>query len=312
MKKIYSMVISFALLLFCMLGGTGCAQPKEPERFIRFPFEIYCQYEMGEPILENILEYTSDNGADLIVPQKEGYDFVGWSGDGILGQVESHTIPKGAIGKKEFTAHYVEKQVPIPGVFGITIYYDYGTSQGAVLNKVDTYSEDQAYTLPALNYMRLGTIKDVAYKFTGWSGSDIEEGQLVPSYTVPVGSVGAKSYVAHFEKVESVNATFHNVTEDENFAFNVYNIDLQTTVKNNVTMGIPFGKITDISILPSAVYDTPYEQEYLAVSWYFYYDGNRELLNENYTLQASKCNYSDDAGFTIDVYIAYEIWSENH
>lgn len=51
-----------------------------------------------------------DDAFTLVNPQKEGYDFVGWTGDGITSPQKEVTIPAGSQGEKTYTAVYSPKE----------------------------------------------------------------------------------------------------------------------------------------------------------------------------------------------------------
>lgn len=130
----------------------------------------------------------------LTTPIRTGYVFLGWTGTDLSGTVGSVTIPSGSIGNRSYTAHW--------SLVDYTLGYDFdgGTDDGA---NPTTYSvESDAITLTTP--LRTG------YVFLGWTGTGLTG--TVETVTIPSGSIGDRSYTAHWESDTPTNAILPTIS----------------------------------------------------------------------------------------------------
>lgn len=134
----------------------------------------------GGTVSGNPESYTIEsNEITLINPTKEGYEFDGWSGTGITGTSKNVKIPTGSIGERSYVAHFTP----------ITYRIDYELNGGSATNP-------STYTIES-NTITLNNPTKTGYTFTGWSGTDLV-GDDNQSVSIPTGSIGNRSYEAHY------------------------------------------------------------------------------------------------------------------
>ena len=129
---------------------------------------------------ETTLLYTvEDEEFALPTPTRNGYEFVGWTGEGIIIPQLNVTIPKGSTGNKAYTANWKVIQYTI-----ITLLEGGNAgSSGAYV-----YTVEETFTLP--------TPTRTGYTFWGWTGEGITTPQ--PNVTIPKGSTGDKTYIENW------------------------------------------------------------------------------------------------------------------
>ena len=129
---------------------------------------------------ETALLYTViDDDFALPTPTRNGYEFVGWTGEGITMPQTSVKIPKGSTGNKAYTANWQVIKYTI-----ITLLEGGNAgSSGAYV-----YTVEETFTLP--------TPTRTGYTFWGWTGEGITKPQ--PSVTIPRGSTGDKTYIENW------------------------------------------------------------------------------------------------------------------
>jgi uncharacterized repeat protein (TIGR02543 family) len=129
---------------------------------------------------ETALLYTViDDEFALPTPTRNGYEFVGWTGEGITMPQTSVKIPKGSTGNKAYTANWQVIKYTI-----ITLLEGGNAgSSGAYV-----YTVEETFTLP--------TPTRTGYTFWGWTGEGITKPQ--PSVTIPRGSTGDKTYIENW------------------------------------------------------------------------------------------------------------------
>ena len=132
--------------------------------------------------------YTTDSGASMTLsPQKDGYEFLGWTEGDSSKLLETIALKKGSVGDRTFKANWK--------VVTYRITYDL---DGGFIN--DGYGID-SYTIED-NDLRLPTpIKD-GYWFMGWKNSDSSEPQVV--YIVKQGSTGDLEVKAVWRKMHTI------------------------------------------------------------------------------------------------------------
>lgn len=134
----------------------------------------------GGTVSGNPENYTIEsNEITLINPTKEGYEFDGWSGTGITGTSKNVKIPTGSTGERSYVAHFTP----------ITYRIDCELNGGSATNP-------STYTIES-NTITLNNPTKTGYTFTGWSGTDLV-GDDNQSVSIPTGSIGNRSYEAHY------------------------------------------------------------------------------------------------------------------
>ena len=125
--------------------------------------------------------YTiTDEDFELPTPTRNGYEFVGWTGEGITMPQTSVKIPKGSTGNKAYTANWQVIKYTI-----ITLLE--GGNAGS--SGAYAYTVEETFTLP--------TPTRKGYTFFGWTGEGITKPQ--PNVTIPKGSTGDKTYIENWE-----------------------------------------------------------------------------------------------------------------
>ena len=130
----------------------------------------------------NPTSYTVESATiTLNQPTKTGYTFTGWSGTDLTGEDNlTVTIPAGSTGDRSYTAHWSLN------TYSITYDLDGGTASG----NPDFYTVESS-TITLNPPTRTG------YTFIGWSGTDLSGSDNL-TVTIPAGSIGNRSYIAHW------------------------------------------------------------------------------------------------------------------
>ena len=141
----------------------------------------------GGTLSSPIAKYTVESETILLPsPTREGYKFIGWTGDnGILPSL-SVKIEKGSIGNKEYNANWQ----PI----NYNISYDF--DGGSVLSQLTNYNIET-------NTFTLSQPTKEGYTFAGWVGSELNS--ATKNVTISKGSIGDRNYTATWNK------NFHTV-----------------------------------------------------------------------------------------------------
>ena len=140
---------------------------------------------------EKVVYTMTDEDFELPTPTRNGYEFVGWTGEDITTPQTSVKIPKGSTGNKAYTANWQVIEYTI-----ITLLE--GGNAGS--SQVYFYTVEQTVTLP--------TPTRTGYTFLGWTGEGITTPQ--PNVTIPKGSTGDKTYIENWKLTE------YNITMDLN------------------------------------------------------------------------------------------------
>lgn len=160
---------------------------------------------------ETTLLYTViDDEFALPTPTRNGYEFVGWTGEGITTPQTSVKIPKGSTGNKAYTANWQ--------VIEYTITLD--TNGGPVVSPIK-YTVEDLFTLPYI--LRPG------YEFAGWVLDGSGQFPSTPMI-IPAGSTGDRLYKAEW-RVATYTITYVSHGKAYNW--------VQYTINNQVYFGTP-------------------------------------------------------------------------
>ena len=127
--------------------------------------------------------YTVKSNAITInyILSKYGYNFVGYSGTELSGNVKTITIAKGSTGNRAYTAQYEAIRYKI----------EYNLDDGSLTGANPAY-----YTIETEDFTLVNPTK-IGYTFTGWSGTNLT-GEENKEVTIRKGSTGELAYKAHF------------------------------------------------------------------------------------------------------------------
>ena len=131
---------------------------------------------------EKVVYTMTDEDFELPTPTRNGYEFVGWTGEGITTPQTSVKIPKGSTGNKAYTANWQ--------VIEYTITLD--TNGGPVVSPIK-YTVEDTFTLPYI--LRPG------YEFAGWT---LDGSGMLPSTLLIIypGTTGDLHYKAEWRLAE--------------------------------------------------------------------------------------------------------------
>jgi len=131
---------------------------------------------------EKVVYTMTDEDFELPTPTRHGYEFVGWTGEGITTPQTSVIIPKGSTGNKAYTANWQ--------VIEYTITLD--TNGGPVVSPIK-YTVEDTFTLPYI--LRPG------YEFAGWTLDGSGMLPFTPLIIYP-GTTGDLHYKAEWRLAE--------------------------------------------------------------------------------------------------------------
>ena len=124
------------------------------------------------------ISYTIESDPiKLPTPERKGYEFMGWIGDGIDGAQTEVIIPTGSTGDRTYIALWRV----------IAYFIELRQSSGNWMQNIP-YTVEEEVKLPIPT--REG------YEFIGWVGEDIIDAQI--NVTIPRGSTGFRLYAAHW------------------------------------------------------------------------------------------------------------------
>ena len=131
---------------------------------------------------EKVVYTMTDEDFELPTPTRNGYEFVGWTGERITTPQTSVKIPKGSTGNKAYTANWQ--------VIEYTITLD--TNGGPVVSPIK-YTVEDTFTLPYI--LRPG------YEFAGWT---LDGSGMLPATTLIIyyGTTGDLHYKAEWRLAE--------------------------------------------------------------------------------------------------------------
>ena len=141
----------------------------------------------GEPIT-NPETYTVETGdITLNNPEREGYDFAGWTGsNGSVPQTTVFIAQGSTTGDKTYTANWT------PKVYTITYRQLFPNSTTPVVLEM---VNETTYTIETPTFTLNNPTND-NYSFDGWTGSNGDE--LEPTVTIVQGTMGNLTFIAHW------------------------------------------------------------------------------------------------------------------
>ena len=160
---------------------------------------------------EKVVYTMTDEDFELPTPTRNGYEFVGWTGEGITTPQTSVIIPTGSTGNKAYTANW--KAI----VYTITL----DTNGGAVMASI-RYTVEDSVTL------RIPPDRP-GYEFSGWVLDGSGQFPSTPMI-IPAGSTGDRLYKAEW-RVATYTITYVSHGKAYNW--------VQYTINNQVYFGTP-------------------------------------------------------------------------
>ena len=189
-------------------GTTGDLHYKAEWRLAEYTITMDLDGGSGQ---EKVVYTITDEDFELPTPTRNGYEFVGWTGERITTPQTSVRIPKGSTGNKAYTANWKVIRYTITLV----------TNGGAVIASI-RYTVEDSVTLP-IPPDRPG------YEFSGWVLDGSGQFPSTPMI-IPAGSTGDRIYEAEWRL-----ATYTITYVSHGKAYNW----VQYTINNQVYFGVP-------------------------------------------------------------------------
>ena len=189
-------------------GTTGDLHYKAEWRLAEYTITMDLNGGSGQ---EKVVYTITDEDFELPTPTRNGYEFVGWTGERITTPQTSVKIPKGSTGNKAYTANWKVIRYTITLV----------TNGGAVIASI-RYTVEDSVTLP-IPPERPG------YEFAGWVLDGSGQFPSTPMI-IPEGSTGDRIYEAEW-RVATYTITYVSHGKAYNW--------VQYTIKNQVYFGLP-------------------------------------------------------------------------
>ena len=197
-----------AMPLIIYHGTTGDLHYKAEWRLAEYTITMDLNGGSGQ---EKVVYTITDEEFELPTPTRNGYEFVGWTGERITTPQTSVKIPKGSTGNKAYTANWKVIRYTITLV----------TNGGAVIASI-RYTVEDSVTLPI-------PLDRPGYEFAGWVLDGSGQFPSTPMI-IPAGSTGDRLYKAEW-RVATYTITF--VSHGR-----VYNW-VQYTINNQIYFGAP-------------------------------------------------------------------------
>ena len=194
--------------LIIYYGTTGDLHYKAEWRLAEYTITMDLDGGSGQ---EKMVYTMTDEEFELPTPTRNGYEFVGWTGERITTPQTSVKIPKGSTGNKAYTANWKVIRYTITLV----------TNGGAVIASIP-YTVEDSVTLP-IPPERPG------YEFSGWVLDGSGQFPSTPMI-IPKGSTGDRIYKAEW-RVASYTITYVSHGKAYNW--------VQYTINNQVYFGTP-------------------------------------------------------------------------
>ena len=189
-------------------GTTGDLHYKAEWRLAEYTITMDLNGGSGQ---EKVVYTITDEEFELPTPTRNGYEFVGWTGERITTPQTSVKIPKGSTGNKAYTANWKVIRYTITLV----------TNGGAVIASI-RYTVEDSVTLP-IPPDRPG------YEFSGWVLDGSGQFPSTPMI-IPAGSTGDRLYKAEW-RVATYTITYVSHGKAYNW--------VQYTINNQVYFGTP-------------------------------------------------------------------------
>ena len=189
-------------------GTTGDLHYKAEWRLAEYTITMDLDGGSGQ---EKVVYTITDEEFELPTPTRNGYEFVGWTGERITTPQTSVKIPKGSTGNKAYTANWKVIRYTITLV----------TNGGAVIASI-RYTVEDSVTLP-IPPDRPG------YEFSGWVLDGSGQFPSTPMI-IPKGSTGDRIYKAEW-RVATYTITYVSHGKAYNW--------VQYTINNSVYFGVP-------------------------------------------------------------------------
>lgn len=197
-----------AMPLIIYHGTTGDLRYKAEWRLAEYTITMDLNGGSGQ---EKMVYTMTDEEFELPTPTRNGYEFVGWTGERITTPQTSVKIPKGSTGNKAYTANWKVIRYTITLV----------TNGGAVIASI-RYTVEDSVTLP-IPPDRPG------YEFSGWTLDGSGQFPSTPMI-IPKGSTGDRIYKAEW-RVATYTITYVSHGKAYNW--------VQYTINNQVYFGTP-------------------------------------------------------------------------
>ena len=194
--------------LIIYYGTTGDLRYKAEWRLAEYTITMDLDGGSGQ---EKVVYTITDEDFELPTPTRNGYEFVGWTGERITTPQTSVKIPKGSTGNKAYTANWKVIRYTITLV----------TNGGAVIASI-RYTVEDSVTLP-IPPDRPG------YEFSGWVLDGSGQFPSTPMI-IPAGSTGDRLYKAEW-RVATYTITYVSHGKAYNW--------VQYTINNQVYFGTP-------------------------------------------------------------------------
>ena len=197
-----------ATTLIIYYGTTGDLHYKAEWRLAEYTITLDLNGGSGK---EKVVYTITDEVFELPTPTRNGYEFVGWTGERITTPQTSVKIPKGSTGNKAYTANWKVIRYTITLV----------TNGGAVIASI-RYTVEDSVTLP-IPPERPG------YEFAGWVLDGSGQFPSTPMI-IPEGSTGDRIYEAEW-RVATYTITYVSHGKAYNW--------VQYTINNQIYFGLP-------------------------------------------------------------------------
>ncbi len=197
-----------AMPLIIYYGTTGNLHYKAEWRLAEYTITMDLNGGSGQ---EKMVYTMTDEEFELPTPTRNGYEFVGWTGERITTPQTSVKIPKGSTGNKAYTANWKVIRYTITLV----------TNGGAVIASIP-YTVEDSVTL------RIPPDRP-GYEFSGWVLDGSGQFPSTPMI-IPAGSTGDRLYKAEW-RVATYTITYVSHGKAYNW--------VQYTINNQVYFGTP-------------------------------------------------------------------------
>ncbi len=197
-----------ATTLIIYYGTTGDLHYKAEWRLAEYTITMDLNGGSGQ---EKVVYTITDEDFELPTPTRNGYEFVGWTGERITTPQTSVKIPKGSTGNKAYTANWKVIRYTITLV----------TNGGAVIASI-RYTVEDSVTLPIPS-------ERPGYEFAGWVLDGSGQFPSTPMI-IPEGSTGDRIYEAEW-RVATYTITYVSHGKAYNW--------VQYTINNQIYFGAP-------------------------------------------------------------------------